>query len=72
MIKKISTKFKNIIICFFHTYLILSFIRFIGWSIHIEKYPLEFQIGLIITLISCFYWYYKGYISKIANGVKHL
>lgn len=71
MIKKISTKIKKIIISLFHTYLILSFIRFIGWSIHVKNYPLEFQIGIIITLVSGFYWYYKGYISKIPDDTKH-
>lgn len=58
-------KLKRILINLFHLYLILSFIRFIGWSLHIENYPTEFQVSLIITLISGFYWYYKGYISKI-------
>lgn len=60
-------KLKRILINLFHVYLILSFIRFIGWSIHIDNYPAEFQISLIITLVSGFYWYYKGYISKVSD-----
>lgn len=60
-------KLKRILINIFHIYLILSFIRFIGWSLHIDNYPTEFQISLILTLISGFYWYYKGYISKLSN-----
>lgn len=60
-------KLKRILINIFHIYLILSFIRFIGWSLHIDNYSTEFQISLILTLISGFYWYYKGYISKLSN-----
>ena len=67
-----ANKIKKILISIFHIYLILSFIRFIGWSIHTRNYPFEFQIGLIITLVSGFYWYYKGYISKISDNTKHL
>lgn len=65
-------KIKNILINVFNGYLILSFIRFIWWSIHIRNYPLEFKIGLIITLVSGFYWYYKGHISKTDDNTKHL
>lgn len=60
-------KLKRILINIFHIYLILSFIRFIGWSLHIDNYSTEFQISLMLTLISGFYWYYKGYISKLSN-----
>ena len=63
-------KLKRILINLFHVYLILSFIRFIVWSFHIDNYHAEFQISLIITLISGFYWYYKGYISKLSDSEK--
>ena len=68
MVKKI----KNILINLFDVYLILSFIRLIWWAIHIKNCPLELQIGLIITLVSGFYWYYRGHLSKTDDNTKHL
>lgn len=64
-------KVKKFLIDIFHTYLTLSFVFLICWAIDFDSSSPLLKVSLIITLISGFYWYYKGCISKVPDDEEH-